>query len=223
MPNSCHWQVSHSPALWFRGKKKENEKDMETIETLLINGFIALMLFILWAWDLPPESRMNRLAMKLRLPVQRLGLFHSWRLFSPDPKRDNYRLQFKLYLADGSVVAIEPEYLRYPCVQRQSVPYRWTKMKGALLQPDAVMLRTSVCKYVAAEYVAQLAPEARLRDKQPVKVEMVRWRQSIAPFGGGEEMACEPYKRRVIYTQMIHPAALTAQVTARTIDKTEAA
>src|SRR5262245_4129165 len=111
---------------------------MNTIEAILIDCFIALMLFILWAWDLPPESRAHRLALKLRRPVLRLGLYHSWRLFSPDPKSDNYRLQFRLRLADGSVVAIEPDYLRYPGSQRQPVRYRWTKIKGSLLQPEAV-------------------------------------------------------------------------------------
>jgi hypothetical protein len=177
---------------------------MNSIEAILIDCFIALMLFILWAWDLPERSLLNRLAIKLKWPIQRLGLVHSWRLFSPDPATDNYRLQFNLRLADGSVIAIEPEYFRFPEIQRQPVRYRWTKMKNNLLQAESAPLRASVCKYVAAEFQAQSA-------QQPMEVQLVRWRQSIAPFGAKEIESCEPYKRRIIYTQPINPAATTVR------------
>lgn len=182
---------------------------MNSIETLLINCFIVLMLFILWAWDLPERSLLNRLAMKLKRPIQRLGLSHGWQLFSPDPAIDNYRLQFKLRLADGSVVVIEPEYLRHPDVQRQAVRYRWTKLKNSLLRVEAGPLRASMCKYVAAEFLAQFAVEAQ-PDKSPVEVQIVRWRQRIAPFEAKGTERCEPYKRRIIYTQPIGPASLAA-------------
>jgi hypothetical protein len=179
---------------------------MNSIETILTDCFIALMLFILWAWDLPERSLLNRLAVKSKWPIQRLGLVHGWRLFSPDPATDNYRLQFKLRLADGSVVAIEPEYFRFPEVQRQPVRYRWTKMKNTLLRAESAPLRASVCKYVAAEFQAQSANKAQ----QPVEVQLVRWRQCIAPFGAKEIESCEPYKRRIIYTQPINPTAPAA-------------
>jgi hypothetical protein len=183
---------------------------MSSIETLLIDCFIGLMLFILWAWDLPPHSPLNRLVIKLKGPIQRLGLVHGWRLFSPDPATDNYRLQFVLRLADGSVVAIEPEYFRFPEVQHQPVLYRWTKIKITLLRVESAPLRASMCKYVAAEFLAQFAAVARTPDKRPVEVQLVRWRQSIPPLGAKATEGCEPYKRRVIYTQPISPAPLFA-------------
>ena len=185
---------------------------MNSIETLLTDGFIALMLFILWAWDLPSDSLFNRLVIKLKWPIVRLGLFHRWQMFSPDPSIDNYRLQFKLRLADGSVVAIEPEYLRFPEAQRQLVPYRWTKIKTALLWPEADPLRASMCKYVAAEFLAQFPAEAQ-PEKSPVEVQMVRWRQRIAPLESIETASGEPYKRLIIFTQPIRPATLAAGAT----------
>jgi hypothetical protein len=181
---------------------------MNSIEPLLINCFIALMLFILWSWDLPEHSRLNRWAVKLQWPIERLGLFHSWRMFSPDPTLDNFRLQFQLRLADGSVVAIEPEYFRFPAAQQGPVCYRWTKIKLALLWLDSSPLRASVCKYVAAEFLAK----ARQPDKRPVEVQLVRWRQPIAPFAAKEASSPAPYKRRIIYTQPISPATTTRAV-----------
>jgi hypothetical protein len=183
---------------------------MNTLETLLINGFIALMLFFLWAWDLPPRSLLNRLVIKLKWPIQRLSLFHTWQMFSPDPVIDNYRLQFKLRLANGSVVAIEPEYFRYPAAQRQPVRYRWTKIKLTLLRVEAVPLRASMCKYVAADFLAQLAAEARQPDKMPVEVQIIRWRQRIVPLEAKATASGEPYKCRIIYTQPINPATRVA-------------
>lgn len=141
---------------------------MNSIEPFLINCFIALMLFILWAWDLPERSWLNRLVIKLQWPIEWLGLFHSWRMFSPDPTLDNYRLQFRLRLADGAVVAIEPEYFRFPAAQRQPICYPWTKLKMSLLEMESGPLRTSVCKYIAAEFRAQQP------DKQPAEVQLVR-------------------------------------------------
>lgn len=176
---------------------------------MLINGFIALMLLILWAWDLPERSPLNRLMLKLRGPIQRLGLAHSWRMFGPNPAQDNYRLQFKLTLADGSVVLLEPEYLRAPCEQRQPVQYRWLKLKRSLLRPYATPLRASVCKYVAAAYLARLAVEA-VPDKRPVEVQLIRLRQPIALLAAKETASPEPYKRRAIHTQPLGPASLTA-------------
>jgi hypothetical protein len=182
---------------------------MDSIERILTDLFIALMLFILWAWDLPRQSLLNRLAMKLRWPIQRLGLFHGWQLFSPDPSIDNYRLQFKLNFADGSVVTIEPEYLRHPREQLQRVRYRWTKIKGSLLRVESGPLRASMCKYVAAEYLGQFAIEAR-HDKCPVEVQIVRWRQRIGPLEAGDSASCEPYKFRIIHTQPISQAPRAA-------------
>ncbi|HEX5080617.1 MAG TPA: hypothetical protein VFY40_01130 [Blastocatellia bacterium] len=187
---------------------------MNLIETPLVDCFIALMLFILWAWDLPQHSLLNRLALKLKWPIQRLGLFHSWRMFSPDPSIDNYRLQFKLRLADGSVVAVEPEYLRFPETQRQPVRYRWSKIKNSLLRAESVPLRASMCKYVAAEFLARFVAEAQRMDKRPVDAQIVRWRQRIVPLMAKETANCEPYRQRIIHTQPINmrlPVADTAE------------
>lgn len=179
---------------------------MNSIEAILINCFIGLMLFILWAWDLPQRSLLNRLVIKLRWPVQRLGLWHSWQMFSPDPLIDNCRLQFRIRLADGSVIAVEPEYLRYPEAQRHPVHQRWAKIKISLLRAENRPLRASMCKYVAAEFLAQFAAEAQQLDKRPVEVQIVRWRQRIVPLEAKEKARDEPYKPRIIYTQPIGPA-----------------
>lgn len=182
---------------------------MDSIERILIDCFIALMLFILWAWDLPRHSLLNRMVMRLRWPIQRLGLFHGWQLFSPDPSSDNYRLQFKLRLADGSVVAIEPEYLRHPREQLRPVLYRWTKIKGSLLRVEAGPLRASMCKFVAAEFLEQFAIEER-DNKRPVEVQIVRWRQRICPLEAVNTAGYEPYKCRIIHTQPLSRAPRSA-------------
>jgi hypothetical protein len=187
---------------------------MNSIEALLIDCFIALMLFILWAWDLPEGSLLNRLVIKLRWPIQRLALVHGWKMFSPDPVSDNYRLQFRLRLNDGSIVTIEPEYFRFPEAQRQPVRYRWTKIKTSLQRAESAPLRASMCKYIAAEFLTQHP------DKKPVEVELVRWRQSIAPLEARETAMCEPYKRRIIYTQPISPVTLAA-TPARDVEPTQ--
>ena len=182
---------------------------MNFIETWLINGFIALMLFILWAWDLPEQSRLRRLAYQLRWPILRLGLQHSWQLFSPDPPCDNYRLQFRLRLADGSLVAIEPDALRASSTQPPPVQYRWSKLKRTLLRTTADdPLRGSLCRYIAAEFqAAHPQPEQR-----PLEVQLLRWRQPIAPLAAQGTVRVAPYKCRVMHTQPLSapPAATGA-------------
>ncbi len=173
---------------------------MNFIETWLINGFIALMLFLLWAWDLPERSLLHRLAFKLRWLMLRLGLFHSWRLFSPDPPTDNCRLQFRLRLADGSLVAIEPAYFRNAPSLHPLVQYRWLKLKRALLRTGAEPLRASMCKYIAAAYTVAAPP-----DKRPVEVQLIRWRQPIIPLADKATAGCAPYKCRILHTQPLDP------------------
>lgn len=165
-------------------------------ETLLINGFIVQMLFILWSWDLPEHSRLKQLVERWRRPIQWLGLAHTWSMFAPDPAQDNYRLLFKLCWSDGSAVVIEPEYLRAPHAQRGPVQYRWLKLKRSLLRAENALLRASVCHYVAAEYLAQPAADA---PAQLIEVQLIRVRQALAPFTAPD--AGEPCKRRVIFTQ----------------------
>jgi hypothetical protein len=183
---------------------------MNSIELPLTNCFIGLMLFILWAWDLPERNLLNRLVLTLKWPIRRLGLGHGWQMFSPDPVIDNCRLQFKLRLADGSIVAIEPEYLRYPLAQRQHAHYRWAEIKIALVQAGSDSLRASMCKYIAAGFLAQFAAEEQRLNKCPVEVQLVRWRQRIAPLEAKETASRDLYKQRVIYTQPISPAPLVA-------------
>lgn len=186
---------------------------MNTLGTLLINGFIALMLFILWAWDLPARSLLNRLVVKLRRPILWCGLWHGWQMFAPDPIIDNCRLQFEIRLADGSIVFVEPNYLRFPDARRRG-HYRWTEIKIALVQENGDPLRASMCKYVAAQFWAQFIDEATRAAKCPVEVRLVRFRQRIPPLEATGAESGAPYKRRTIYTQAITlalPPAISAQ------------
>ena len=56
----------------------------DSIETLLIDCFIALMLFILWAGTCAGIACLNRLREQIEVADSKDGLFHSWQMFSPD-------------------------------------------------------------------------------------------------------------------------------------------
>ena len=77
---------------------------------LLINAFIVVYLFFAWCWDFPDNAPEKKLVNWLVKPVAWLGLYHGWKMFSPDPMSDNRHLQMEFTFEDGtSTLADYPE------------------------------------------------------------------------------------------------------------------
>ncbi len=52
---------------------------------ILVNGFIALYLFVAWSWGQSSESWLGRAVAPLGKLVLWLGLGQTWGMFAPDP------------------------------------------------------------------------------------------------------------------------------------------
>ena len=64
--------------------------------------FIAVFLWIAWSWSLPDDAPAKRLVNQLSRWISWIGLWHSWRMFAPNPTRSTRRLLVQVEYADGS-------------------------------------------------------------------------------------------------------------------------
>lgn len=68
-----------------------------------INAFIALHLYIMVFWGMPGSNFRNTFARMVEDYVIKLGLWHSWDMFSPDPLAVNFHLEAHIYFQDGTL------------------------------------------------------------------------------------------------------------------------
>jgi hypothetical protein len=68
-----------------------------------INAFIVLQLYVIVFWGMPGWNLRQALIQPVEPYVLKLGLWHSWDMFSPDPLAVNFHLEAHITYADGSV------------------------------------------------------------------------------------------------------------------------
>ena len=159
---------------------------------VLTDIFILLMLFWMLFWDKEPHHPVR----KWWIPkVQRyffwLGLAHEWKMFSPDPYKQNWWPKIKLTLADGNYFIWEPT----PATQLNV----WEKLmykKYHKLYMEVSRYKGS--KQVKMDFILYLLRRFELQDKC-TKVEIYQAYQSVPAFG---EKAPDPIKtyESLVYT-----------------------
>jgi hypothetical protein len=68
-----------------------------------INAFIALHLYIMVFWGMPGSHFRNTFARPVENYVIKLGLWHSWDMFSPDPLAVNFNVEAHIYFQEGTI------------------------------------------------------------------------------------------------------------------------
>ena len=71
---------------------------------ILVNGFIALYLFVAWSWGQPSDSWLGRAVAPLGKLVLWLGLGQTWGMFAPDPAMVEGHLAAAITTADGGTI-----------------------------------------------------------------------------------------------------------------------
>jgi len=64
--------------------------------------FIVIFLWIAWSWSLPEDAPAKWLVNHVAKLISWLGLWHSWRMFAPNPTSTTRRLVVLVEYADGS-------------------------------------------------------------------------------------------------------------------------
>jgi hypothetical protein len=64
--------------------------------------FIVAFVWIAWSWSLPEDAPAKWLVNQVAKFVSWIGLWHSWRMFAPNPTRSTRRLVVLVEYADGS-------------------------------------------------------------------------------------------------------------------------
>jgi hypothetical protein len=68
-----------------------------------INAFIVLHVYIIVFWGMPASNFRNLAVSLVERYVIKMGLWHSWDMFSPDPLAVNFNVEAHITFEDGSM------------------------------------------------------------------------------------------------------------------------
>lgn len=138
-----------------------------------LNGFIILQLYVIVFWGMP-GSRFRNLMVQLVEPyVIKLGLWHSWDMFSPDPLAVNFNLEAHITFADGSLRIWE-----FPRMEKLGV---WERYQKERFRKWRERVRQDVYRAVWDDTARYIARQVHDPANPPVKVVLVRHWGSIPP------------------------------------------
>ena len=159
------------------------------VTEILVNGFIALYLFVAWSWGQPSDSWPGRAVAPFGKLVLWLGLGQTWGMFAPDPAMVEGHLAAVITTADGDTI-------EWAWPRMADLPYgeafgkfRHQKYEGSVLDDDTDYLRPAL-----AEYLLRLHA-----DRAPVRVDLVYYEEDVP--GPAVAAPDEPGRReQVFYT-----------------------
>ena len=160
---------------------------------ILVNGFIALYLFVAWSWGQSSESWLRRAVAPLRKLVLWLGLGQTWGMFAPDPAMVEGHLAAAITTEDGGTI-------EWAWPRMADLPYReafWKfrhqKYEASVLDGDTDYLRPAL-----AEYLLRLHAH-----RAPVRVDLIYYEHDVA--GPGDEGAHSPERRDLVFYSYPEP------------------
>lgn len=117
-----------------------------------INAFLLFHLLAIACWCVPSKALPLEAGRALVTPYFRwTGLFQSWDMFSPFPKRRNSYLEAMVVFSDG-----ETEYWKFPRMDRMSYSERYAKERyrkfEETLEDKFSDLWPGVARHVAREF-----------------------------------------------------------------------
>ncbi len=129
---------------------------------ILTNLFIILYLVIAWTWHLPKDSHAKRLVDKASPVVMWLGLWHSWKMFAPQPSLVNRRLIIELVHANRKKVVIADTNLESLSRWSSFLNCRERKYHSNLAGPDYKSHQDALCRYAASHFSNSNSPVVRV-------------------------------------------------------------
>jgi hypothetical protein len=149
------------------------------IKTTIINLAIVFYLFFAWSWDLSADC----IARKLIAPFKRIilfsGLWHTWKLFAPQPISVNLKLHAVIHMAGGDSVLWSPMDEARGLGSRRFSIVRERKWQRNLLTGKNRSLKISLCQYLTSCYKGL--------GQQPTQIVLIKSCRRIPPPGAAPE------------------------------------
>ena len=160
---------------------------------ILVNGFIALYLFVAWSWGQPSDSWLGRAVAPLGKLVLWLGLGQTWGMFAPDPAMVEGHLAAVITTADGGTIEwMWPRMADLP-YREAFRKFRHQKYEASVLDGDTDYLRPAL-----AEYLLRLHA-----DRAPVRVDLIYYDHDVP--GPGDEGRDTPERRDLVFYSYPEP------------------
>ncbi len=152
---------------------------LDLLHTAFANIMIALTLFWMIFWDSEASSPFGRhFIPKIRRPFVWLGLTGKWRMFSPNPPRQDVWPMAVLTMADGSVLYWEPK------------PYADTSILEKIRFKKVLKFYQQVTAQRATNQIKRDFVEYVLRRDRSGKtcttIEVFRITRDVPPFGSND-------------------------------------
>jgi hypothetical protein len=151
----------------------------------LINVFIVFHLYIIIFWGMPGSNFRNTMVRWTENYVIKLGLWHSWDMFSPDPLSINFTVEGQITYRDGTTRVWE-----FPRMEKLGLWKRYQKERYRKWRERVRQDMYSVVWPDTARYIARLNNDNS--NNPPVRVELIRRWGPIAP-----PQTVEPGKKKV--------------------------
>ncbi len=156
----------------------------------IINVFIAVYLFVAWAWR-HPVGTVGRLATEPLVRVVRwLGLGQDWSMFTPNPAFTGADLQVIVKRRSGAALVWEPPHTEDLSGWGAFRFFRYRAYANAMMSSWAAGSRASLAEYLLRKY--------DFGDDPPVEVVYTWIEQPIAPPGAADASGAPV--RSVFYT-----------------------
>jgi hypothetical protein len=175
---------------------------LSTICVAAVNIFILFHLFAIVSWCLPSSRYPVLFARDLVRPyLLWSGLFQSWDMFSPSPKRTNSYVEAMLVYSDGTT-----EYWPFPRMERLGYVQRYTKERYRKFEEVMIDDKFSDMWPDVCRYVARHAPRPSGPRELEVVTLVVSW-SNIEKNADGT-FADSPWQSRTIYRYRVEPEDL---------------
>jgi hypothetical protein len=162
-----------------------------------INLFLLFHLFAILIWCLPSNGLPLVVCRKLVRPYFLWsGLFQSWDMFSPSPRRTNGYLQAMLAYSDGTT-----DYWEFPRMNRLSLSQRYSKERYRKFEENLSEDKFPDLWPDVARYIARHAPDG---SKRPEMVMLImNWSDLVRNADGS--FTDLPWQSRVFYRYRVEP------------------
>jgi hypothetical protein len=168
-----------------------------------INIFLLFHLFAILIWCWPSNSLPILVCRGLVRPYFLwTGLFQSWDMFSPSPKRTNNYLQAMLVYPDG-----ETDYWEFPRMERLSLRKRYSKERYRKFEENLTEDKFSDLWPDAARYIAR---EAAKGSKRPEMVMLIVNSSDLVQNADGS-FTDLPWQSHVFYRYRVEPEDFNQQ------------
>jgi hypothetical protein len=169
----------------------------------VINLFLLFHLISIPIWCLPFNSLPLLVCRELVRPYFLwTGLFQTWDMFSPSPKRDNDYLEAMLVYTDGTT-----DYLQFPRMDRLSLSERYSKERYRKFEETLTDDKFSDIWPDVARYIARHPPNG---SKHPEMIMLIaNWSYLARNVDGS--FTDLPWQSRVFYRYHVEPEDINQQ------------